>query len=60
MRDPKPSPLTVKLLQREIKKIAVRIGKSTSKDEVDRAWAILCRLQDALALATERAKALAD
>ena len=50
----------VALLRREIKKIAVRIGKSTSKDEVDRAWAILCRLQDALALATERAKALAD
>jgi hypothetical protein len=29
-------------------------------DELDRAWATLCRLQDALALATERAKELAD
>jgi hypothetical protein len=29
-------------------------------DELDHAWATLCRLQDALAFATERAKALAD
>ena len=48
------------LLHREIKKIARRINGSASKDELDRAWAILYRLQEALALATERAKALAD
>ena len=50
----------VALLRREIKKIARRINGSTSKDELDRAWAILYRLQDALAFATERAKGLAD
>jgi hypothetical protein len=31
-----------------------------SKDELDQAWATLCRLKDALALASERAKSLAD
>jgi len=50
----------VKLLQREIKKIAAHLNRCASMDELDRAWATLCRLQDALALATERAKALAD
>jgi hypothetical protein len=49
-----------KLLQREIKKIAARINRCASMDELDHAWATLCRLQDALALATERTKALAD
>jgi hypothetical protein len=29
-------------------------------DELDQAWATLCRLQDALVIAMERAKALAD
>jgi len=29
-------------------------------DELDHAWATLCRLQDALALAMDRAKSLAD
>ena len=48
------------LLHREIKKIVRRLDKSTSLDELVRAWAILCRLQDALVIATERAKALAD
>jgi hypothetical protein len=52
--------MSVELLQREIKKIAARINRSVSLDELDQAWATLRRLQDALALATERAKALAD
>jgi hypothetical protein len=50
----------VALLRREIKKIARRINGSMSKDELDRTWAILYRLQDALALAMEKATALAD
>ena len=50
----------VELLRRDIKKIAARINRRASFDELDRAWAMLCRLQDALALATERAKSLAD
>ena len=50
----------VALLRRAIKKIAHRINGSMSKDELDQTWAILCRLKDALALATERAKSLAD
>jgi len=50
----------VELLQREIKKIAARINRSVSLDELDRAWATLCRLQEALALATIRAKSLSD
>jgi hypothetical protein len=50
----------VKLLQREIEKIAARINRCASMDELDHTWATLCRLQDAMALATERAKALAD
>ena len=52
--------MSVKQLRREIKNIAGRIHRSASMDELDRAWATLCRLQDALALATERAKSLAD
>ena len=52
--------LPVKRLQREIKKIAAHINGCASMEELDRAWATLCRLQDALALATDRAKALAD
>jgi hypothetical protein len=53
--------MSVKQLQREIRKISTRvIGKCASMDELDQAWAMLTRLQDALALATERAKALAD
>jgi len=50
----------VELLQREIKKIAALVNKSASLDELDRAWAMLCRLRDALALATIKAKSLAD
>jgi len=50
----------VELLQREITKIAAHINRSVSLDELDRAWATLCRLQEALALATIRAKSLAD
>jgi len=50
----------VELLRREIKKIADRINRSVSLDELDRTWATLCRLQEALALATIRAKSLAD
>jgi hypothetical protein len=61
MDEPKlTSLLSIKLLQREIKKIAGNIGSSASSDDLDRAWATLCRLQDALALVMERAKALAD
>jgi hypothetical protein len=52
--------MSVKQLRREIKRIAARLHKSASMDELDRAWATLCRMQDALALATERAKSLAD
>ena len=52
--------MPVALLQREIKNIAARINRSASLDELDRALASLSRLQDALALATERAKSLAD
>jgi hypothetical protein len=37
-----------------------RIQDDITVDELDRTWATLCRLQDALALATERAKSLAD
>jgi hypothetical protein len=50
----------VELLQREIKKIAALINRSASLDELDRAWATLCRLREALALATIRARSLAD
>ena len=50
----------VALLQREIEKIARRINGSTSKDDIDRAYAILYRLQEARALASERTKAFAD
>jgi hypothetical protein len=46
----------VKLLRREIRKIAAHLDTSASLDELDRAWATLCRLRDALVLATERAK----
>jgi hypothetical protein len=52
--------MSVKQLRREIKRIAAHIHESASMDELDRAWATLCRLQDALALAMEKAKALAD
>ena len=52
--------MSIKQLRREIKNIAGRIHRSRTLDELDRAWATLCRLQDALALATERAKSLAD
>jgi hypothetical protein len=48
----------VELLQREIKKIAALINRSASLDELDRAWATLCRLR--AAVATIRAKSLAD
>jgi len=48
----------VELLQREIKKIAACINRSVSLDDLDRAWATLCRLREALA--TIRAKSLAD
>ena len=50
----------VELLRREIKKIVARINRSASLDDLDRTWATLYRLQDALALAKLRAKALAD
>jgi hypothetical protein len=62
MIDPRspPSSLPIKLLLREIKKISARINRSASLDELDKAWATLCRLRDALALATIRAKSLAD
>jgi hypothetical protein len=50
----------VELLQREIRKIADLINRSVSLDELDRAWAVLWRLQEALALETIRAKSLAD
>jgi hypothetical protein len=49
----------VELLQREIKKIAALINRSASLDELDRAWATLCRLREALALATMKARSLA-
>ena len=53
--------VSVVQLQREIRKISTRvIGRCASMDELDQAWATLTRLQDALALATERAKGLAD
>ena len=52
--------MPVEILRREIKKIAARINRCASMDELDQAWATLCRLQDALVLAAERAKALAD
>jgi hypothetical protein len=55
-----PLSLPVKRLQREIKRVARHIHKSGSLDELDRAWATLCRLNDALALAMERGKAAAD
>jgi hypothetical protein len=62
MINPKPAPLSLptKLLLREIKTISAHINRSASLDELDRAWATLCRLQEALALATTRAKSLAD
>ena len=47
--------MPVELLQREIKKISALINESTSLDELDKAWATLCRLQEAVALATIRA-----
>jgi hypothetical protein len=57
-----PRSMTAAQLQRAIRKIARRLDKSASLDELDLVWATLCRLQDALAMATERAraKALAD
>jgi hypothetical protein len=60
MIDPKSAPysLPVERLQREIRKISARIDRSASLDELDKTWATLCRLQDALALM--RAKSLAD
>ncbi|HKD58032.1 MAG TPA: hypothetical protein VKD45_11015 [Hyphomicrobiaceae bacterium] len=51
--------MPVEILRREIKKIAARINRCASMDELDQAWATLCRLQDALAVVVER-KALAD
>jgi hypothetical protein len=39
-------------LQREIRKIDASINRSASLDELDRAWATLWRLQEALAVAT--------
>ena len=53
-------PVSVELLQREIKEIAACINRSVSLDELDRAWATLCRLQEALALATIRTKSLVN
>jgi hypothetical protein len=52
--------MSVAQLQRAIRRIAACINRCASMDELDHAWATLCRLHDALALATERAKALAD
>ena len=53
--------MSVAQLQRAITKISTRmINKCASMDELDQTWATLTRLHDALALATERAKALAD
>ena len=53
--------MSVEQLRREIRKISVRIiGKCASLDDLDKAWTTLCRLQEALVLATERAKGLAD
>jgi hypothetical protein len=62
MIDPKSAPLSLSIaqLQREIKKVSARINRSASWDELNKTWATLCRLQDALALAADRAKALAD
>jgi hypothetical protein len=62
MIDPKPALTSqpVKLLLREITKISARINRSASLDELDKAWATLCRLQEAVALATTRVKSLAD
>ena len=58
---PDPRSMSVAQLQRAITKISTRmIGKCASMDELDQAWATLCRLQDALAIAAERAKGLAD
>jgi hypothetical protein len=54
------SSVPVKLLRREIRKIAARLDTSSSLDELDLAWATLYRLHDALAIATERTKGLAD
>jgi hypothetical protein len=53
--------MSVAQLRRAITKISTRmIGKCASMDELDQAWATLTRLHDALAVATERAKGLAD
>jgi hypothetical protein len=52
--------MPVEVLRREIQKIVARINRCASIDALDQQWGTLCRLQDALALATERAKALAD
>ena len=52
--------MSVELLQREIKKITALINRSASLNDLDRAWATLCRLQEALALATIRTKSLAN
>jgi hypothetical protein len=38
----------VELLPREIEKIAAGINRSVSLDELDRAWATLFRVQEAL------------
>ena len=51
---------TVEQPQREIKKIAARIHRCKSMHELDHAWATLVRLQNALVIAMQRAKALAD
>jgi hypothetical protein len=45
-------PVPVAQLQREIRKIDASINRSASLDELDRAWATLWRLQEALAVAT--------
>jgi len=52
--------ISVEQLQREIKKIAARIHRCKSMHELDQAWATLVRLQNALAVARERARGLAD
>ena len=57
INDPVPRSLQVMRLRREIKKITVHIQKSTSLDELDKAWGVLCRLQEALALVMEWAEA---
>jgi hypothetical protein len=56
-----PRSMSIAQLRRAITKISTRsINKCASMDELTQAWATLTRLHDALALATERAKGLAD